>query len=351
MAEDIENVLRVSLPRHKLIKVERDGEKLELCSALLGAYSTQGVGICRHTRQYKYRSVLERCHRLAKLRTGILSCPYTSIALNQGAYGEHTDNNYGDTVVLALGSYTGGELRVGDHVVKSRLCWVRFNGNVPHEVLPYKGHRRSISLFVTRRWHLLTPQHASQLQGLGFDCARLFCSPLVSVADVGEGEKGTGRVSEGRSRPVGAGSDLPRRARAPRATVVDNFDALILGLSEGSGLHFMTFFRVGVRHIKLLDRSDPVAEETIGTCLPDTENILPCGLPYKSIYWKGCTLRSGRRSAMRREKFVRRAHWINQAVAYLSWLAMRRPRGYVYSAVLAWKLTSRQRELCASLWS
>eukprot|EP00971_Amphidinium_carterae_P005333 106375-Amphidinium_carterae.1 len=134
-----------------------------LLFSVLGAYSSQGFGACRHTHQRKYREVLQSCHRSPSLRTDMLSIPYTSIALNQGAYGEHTDDNYGDTVVLALGTYTGGQLRVGSKTVDSHMCWVRFNGNVPHEVLPYVGHRRSVSLFVTRRWDLLSPLHVGQL--------------------------------------------------------------------------------------------------------------------------------------------------------------------------------------------
>eukprot|EP00971_Amphidinium_carterae_P352836 6492748-Amphidinium_carterae.2 len=355
MLEDIQNVLSVDLPRHRLLKVKREGidVKLDLCSALLGAYSTQGVGICRHTRQEKYRAVLHSCHRLAKLRTGDLSCPYTSISLNQGAFGVHTDNNYGDTVVLALGSYTGGELRVGDTIVDGHMCWVRFNGSEHHEVLPYKGHRRSISLFITRRWPLLTQQHALQLQAWGFDCASLFWPPSrsgcggVNVGPVGEPSGGrSGSPSTARVGPKPS-----RRGSPHRLPPKGNFDSLFLQVTEGASLHFMTFFRVGIRHIKFLDRSDPLSEETGGHGLPDSANILPCGLPYKHIYLKGWSSQSGRRVAKRRERFARRAHWVNQAVAYLTWLAMRRPRGHVHAAVLAWELTPRQRELCDFLWS
>eukprot|EP00971_Amphidinium_carterae_P337843 6474886-Amphidinium_carterae.1 len=155
-ASDVEAVLHVDLPQHRLLKVARDSTPTRLCSALLGAYSKQGVGICRHTRQKKYQGVLDACLRLAACRKGDLATPFTSISLNEGAYGEHVDSNWGDSVVLALGDYTGGELKVGSHTVESRGCWVRFDATTLHEVLPYQGLRRSVTLFVTRRWHALS---------------------------------------------------------------------------------------------------------------------------------------------------------------------------------------------------
>eukprot|EP00971_Amphidinium_carterae_P351618 6492193-Amphidinium_carterae.1 len=93
--------------------------------------------------------------------------------LNQGAYGEHVDTNFGDSVVLALGHYTGGNLRVGHHEVKGLNHWVRFDANVPHEVLPYHGVRKSITLFVTKRWHALTPKDLKWLAQRGFNCLEL----------------------------------------------------------------------------------------------------------------------------------------------------------------------------------
>eukprot|EP00971_Amphidinium_carterae_P147962 2932957-Amphidinium_carterae.2 len=65
LAEDVQAILDIALPQHRLIKVERDGISMRLCAALLGAYSKQGVGICRHTGQRKYQNVLEACLRLA----------------------------------------------------------------------------------------------------------------------------------------------------------------------------------------------------------------------------------------------------------------------------------------------
>eukprot|EP00971_Amphidinium_carterae_P069850 1382118-Amphidinium_carterae.1 len=77
MGDDIDHVLSIELPQHRLIKVNREDAKVKLCSALLGAYSKQGVGICRHTRQAKYQSVLDACLRLAALRRGNLQTPFT----------------------------------------------------------------------------------------------------------------------------------------------------------------------------------------------------------------------------------------------------------------------------------
>eukprot|EP00971_Amphidinium_carterae_P345915 6487101-Amphidinium_carterae.2 len=86
LAADIESILTIELPQHRLAKVEREGTEVKLCSALMGAYSRQGVGVCRHTHQRKYKGVLDACLRLASCRVGNLRTPFTSVVLNQGAY-------------------------------------------------------------------------------------------------------------------------------------------------------------------------------------------------------------------------------------------------------------------------
>src|SRR6056300_721462 len=78
---------------------------------------------------------------------------FTSIVINKNHMARlHKDkNNIGESYIIALGDYTGGELRVwntdktafADHDIKNK--WLRFNGAEHfHETLPFEGERYSI---------------------------------------------------------------------------------------------------------------------------------------------------------------------------------------------------------------
>lgn len=78
---------------------------------------------------------------------------FTSIVINKNHMAHlHKDkNNIGESYIIALGDYTGGELRVWnkekttftDHNIKNK--WLRFNGAEHfHETLPFEGERYSI---------------------------------------------------------------------------------------------------------------------------------------------------------------------------------------------------------------
>eukprot|EP00971_Amphidinium_carterae_P332870 6467255-Amphidinium_carterae.1 len=64
LSHDAALLLSIPLPRSRLEKLA-DGQKSENRSALLGAYTRQGLGVCRHTSQARYHEVLAAAHRIA----------------------------------------------------------------------------------------------------------------------------------------------------------------------------------------------------------------------------------------------------------------------------------------------
>eukprot|EP00971_Amphidinium_carterae_P278660 5531785-Amphidinium_carterae.1 len=173
---DVQTLLDLPLPRSRLEKLD-DGSRSPNRSALLGAFTRQGVGVCRHTSQQKYLGLLQASHRLARLRQETL-VPYTSISVNEGAYAPHVDQNWGPTVVFAAGQYKGGELHLlGDdeagaikagRKIVGHHAFVMFDATQRHEVLPYLGVRRSLSFFTVRGPEKLTAAHWTSLQRWGF---------------------------------------------------------------------------------------------------------------------------------------------------------------------------------------
>ncbi|CAE8609961.1 unnamed protein product [Polarella glacialis] len=123
---------------------------------------------------------------------------YTTIQLNRNCAARlHVDsNNYGPSCIIAVGDYTGGHLWVYDEedgdceivldqplkgwrhlkvgcVLKGRCVsikdrWHRFNGNFPHMVLPFEGHRTSLVYFASKDWPKMPLAETRRLAELGF---------------------------------------------------------------------------------------------------------------------------------------------------------------------------------------
>jgi len=81
------------------------------------------------------------------------SFSYTSICVNKNMMAKpHVDgNNQGNSIIVGLGNYTGGELVVeypdGNkvHDCKEKPCY--FDGTVKHYTLPFQGDRYTIIYF------------------------------------------------------------------------------------------------------------------------------------------------------------------------------------------------------------
>ena len=68
----------------------------------------------------------------------------------------HVDkNNVGDSYIIALGDFTGGELSIEGQSHNIRNRWKRFDGRKAHWVEPFLGERYSIVFFT----HTFKPPH------------------------------------------------------------------------------------------------------------------------------------------------------------------------------------------------
>lgn len=83
----------------------------------------------------------------------------------------HTDKgNLGETHMLTVGDFTGGDLWIyPGRVEPTRGRWVTFDGRLPHCTFPYHGERYSIVFFASR-YALRVPSHVLlELSQYGFD--------------------------------------------------------------------------------------------------------------------------------------------------------------------------------------
>ena len=143
-------------------------------SVLLGAYTSQGVGVSRHTKSYA--DWLPALHRLAATRPK--SEEYCSMQINEfPSLQVHTDSrNYGPNWVMSMGDYkSGGRVWVaherGDQPAPDgsglpgfyHECykrWIRFDPSHPHAVEKVQGGRRlSVVCFNPSRLHALQEEH------------------------------------------------------------------------------------------------------------------------------------------------------------------------------------------------
>jgi len=80
----------------------------------------------------------------------ITTIPFKSICINKNTIAEpHTDrNNSGESCIVGLGDYTGGQLVYGNEVVSIHKNPIHFDGSkIQHYSLPFEGTRYSIIYF------------------------------------------------------------------------------------------------------------------------------------------------------------------------------------------------------------
>lgn len=152
--------------------------------------SPPALGLCLGmTSQYFRGPILSRASRERPVLSKLLCAfahkelpgfTFTSIQVNKDyAAAMHVDkNNDGTSYIIGLGPYTGGRLWIDDGSFTGRSIdlrgqWFCFDGNMPHCVLPFRGHRYTLVYFNRKNSHdvLVNPRYlslASQLRALGF---------------------------------------------------------------------------------------------------------------------------------------------------------------------------------------
>lgn len=162
---------------------------------LLGLYVYGGsVGVAAHTTKRPWLTRL----LVGALRSAAPDFPFTSIQLNYNyASRPHVDKgNLGNSYIVGLGDYSGGELWVHDdtgpeqYVVEGQEdvsafyrvgsafrgrqlqvhnIWTTFDGNKLHFTLPFQGERYSIIFFTCDRYADAAAPVREALHGAGFD--------------------------------------------------------------------------------------------------------------------------------------------------------------------------------------
>ena len=78
---------------------------------------------------------------------------FTSIQVNKNnRTAKHKDGyNVGESYMIGLGNYTGGELKIFDEndknpkTYQTKNKWIKFNGSIyPHETQPFQGDRYTL---------------------------------------------------------------------------------------------------------------------------------------------------------------------------------------------------------------
>ena len=142
-----------------------------------GLLVRRGKGISQADRRWP--EARRALHLLAQCRP--VNHPYLAIQVNMltesNQIPEHSDSrNYGDSWVIACGSYTGEELMLktsdGWKRKDNHLRWVKIGKDVPHKVLPVlSGVRVSVVLYTPQGYEsALSPEMAAQLEELGYPC-------------------------------------------------------------------------------------------------------------------------------------------------------------------------------------
>ena len=169
----------IAFPASKRSNVRRAGEGGEVLGMCLGMTECwyKGPMPSRHTRERP-----NLCRLLcAFARRELPGFHFTSIQVNKDYAAElHVDKkDAGDSRIIGLGPYLGGQLWVDDgsnggkgRVANIKEKWLGFDGNLPHKVLPFQGRRYTLVFFSKLRgWSVgLTPdsKHAKVLLDLGF---------------------------------------------------------------------------------------------------------------------------------------------------------------------------------------
>ncbi len=129
---------------------------------VLGRVRTWGGGLQYDPRQFrpsrktttnKYKGIWELGKKL--MNTHDPNFKWTSIQFNKNnRTAKHKDaNNVGESYMLGLGNYTGGDLLIFDEDGKNpkqvnTKGWIKFNGSIyPHETMPFTGNRYTLVFY------------------------------------------------------------------------------------------------------------------------------------------------------------------------------------------------------------
>ena len=163
--EVLEELEKLALPHNKgqILKASADSR-----SMTLGFYSHPAAcGLTKATAEYP-----ALVHLVAQLAAAeIPGVGFTSVTVNHNLKAhQHVDRNNGClTMMLCLGAYAGGEVRiagVGDLDPNNK--WVPFDANCTHETLPFAGERYAL-LFYTNVNYLSTDLRVQRaVRKLGF---------------------------------------------------------------------------------------------------------------------------------------------------------------------------------------
>ena len=174
----LEALEKIEFPSSRRSNVRRRGESGEVLGMCLGMTECwyRGPMPSRHTRERP-----NLCRLLcAFAQKELPGFRFTSIQVNKDYAAElHVDKkDAGDSRIIGLGSYTGGQLWVDDgshgglgRVANVKARWLGFDGNLPHKVLPFEGRRYTLVFFSKiRGWSvgLKDTHHAKLLRELGF---------------------------------------------------------------------------------------------------------------------------------------------------------------------------------------
>lgn len=146
-------------------KSTRDDSKIGVAVGVVKCQS-KGIVVAKATRQHL--DLVRLLVDFARAHTPE-DFYFTSIQINKNNQTSiHTDsNNTGDSYIVGLGDYEGGDFWVcgsGRHSCKGR--WVRFDGNEPHCTLPFRGTRYTIVYYLQQSWRKLQPRFAAEAAAL-----------------------------------------------------------------------------------------------------------------------------------------------------------------------------------------
>ena len=122
-------------------------------SFVLGEVNYRGQHFCQgKTRgESRYNTRYETLYNLLRslIRLYKPEFTYTTIQINKNVKClPHIDmNNVGESYIIGLGDYTGGQLNIEGKLYNIRNRWKRFNGHKVHWTEPWEGNRYSLIYF------------------------------------------------------------------------------------------------------------------------------------------------------------------------------------------------------------
>eukprot|EP00971_Amphidinium_carterae_P053825 1060073-Amphidinium_carterae.1 len=152
-------------------------------SLTLGCYTRRGLGVTCASEDPAWRALLLAAHAAAKRQPKSIAQPYLAVTITEGSVARHTDqNNQGDTNLLVLGDFSGGNLLIEQTVVKARNAWVHFNPQRVHAVEAYDGVRRSFAFYSPKHTAKLPRDSWDTLERLGFPVQQLLSQQPLQLS-------------------------------------------------------------------------------------------------------------------------------------------------------------------------